>query len=56
MFRYVDALCLLPPYMYPKTHTERERERERDARAHTHTNTQRWREIIKRLFYSPLQN
>ena len=21
MFRYVDALCLLPLYMYPKTHT-----------------------------------
>ena len=27
MFRYVDALCLLPLYMYPKTHT------------HTHTHT-----------------
>ena len=21
MFRYFDALCLLPLYMYPKTHT-----------------------------------
>jgi len=34
MFRYVDVLCLLPLYMYPKTHTlahaERERERERE--------------------------
>ena len=29
MFRYVDALCLLPLYMYTKTHT------------HTHTHTHR---------------
>ena len=34
MFRYVDALCLLPLYMYPKeTHTR--------ARARTHTHTHR---------------
>jgi len=25
MFRYVDALCLLPLYIYPKTHTARAR-------------------------------
>ena len=25
MFRYVDALCLLPLYMYPKTHIARAR-------------------------------
>ena len=30
MFRYVDALCLLPLTMYPKTHTH----------THTHTHTQ----------------
>jgi len=29
MFRYVDALYLLPLYMYPKTH----------AHAHTHIHT-----------------
>jgi len=25
LFRYVDALCLLPLYMYPKTHIARAR-------------------------------
>ena len=29
MFRYVDALCMLPLYMYPKTHIH----------THTHTHT-----------------
>ena len=32
MFRYVDALCLLPLYMYTKTHREMERENTRILR------------------------
>ena len=33
MFRYVDASCLLPLCVYPKTHTHT------NTHTHTHTNT-----------------
>jgi len=44
MFRYVDALCLLPLTMYPKTHTRVHAH----ARMHTHADIYIKSEYLKK--------